>query len=401
MKRFSANIAELKPSATIAVSTLAKKLAAEGRDILNLSAGEPDFDTPEFIADAAVKGIRDGQTRYTPPPGIPALRKAIAARLSERAGRELDWAGVVVTAGAKQSLFNAFFTLFGPGDEVLVAAPYWTTYPDLLTIARATPKAVFGDEAAEFKLTVAELDAAASEATRGLVLNTPCNPTGAVYTLDELKAIAEWARDRGIWLISDEIYGNIYHAGDSPVAPGLLDLPAESLGDHVLVDGASKSFAMTGWRVGFSYSDAEVAKKFSALQSQVTSNTTTPSQIAALEAYSNVEASRASIAEMEAAFLRRRDLVTQRMRELLPDVPFIQPHGAFYLYFRVDGLFHGDVQDATAWCSALLEEQGVALVPGAAFGDDRWVRMSYAASDETLEAAFRRMETFVGAAATS
>jgi aspartate aminotransferase len=380
---------------------LAKKLATEGRDILNLSAGEPDFDTPRFIADAAVDGIRDGQTRYTPPPGVPPLRKAIAARLSERAGRELDWNGVVVTAGAKQSLFNAFFTLFGPGDEVLVAAPYWTTYPDLLTIARATPKAVFGDEAADFKLTVADLDAAAGDATRGLVLNSPCNPTGAVYSVEELTAIAEWARDRGIWLIADEIYGKIYHEDDGTVAPGLLDLPSDSLGDYVLIDGASKAFAMTGWRLGFSYCSAEVAKKFSALQSQVTSNTTTPSQVAALEAYSNVEAAEASVAEMGAAFRRRRDLVTQRMRELLPGVPFVEPHGAFYLFFRVDGLFHGDIRDGTAWCSALLEEQGVALVPGAAFGDDRWVRMSYAASDETLEAAFRRMAAFVGAGTTS
>ena len=398
--RFSANIAELKPSATIAVSTLAKKLAAEGRDILNLSAGEPDFDTPVFIADAAVEGIREGKTRYTPPPGIPALRQTIAARLSERAGRELDWTGVVVTAGAKQALFNAFFTLFGPGDEVLVAAPYWTTYPDLITIARATPKAVFGDEADDFKLTVDILEDAATDASRGLVINTPSNPTGAVYSLEELKAIMEWAKGRGLWVICDEIYGNIYHEDDRVAAPGLLDLPAESLGDFVLVDGASKSYAMTGWRMGFSYCDPELAKKFSALQSQITSNTTTPSQVAALEAYGNVEAARESIAAMGEAFLRRRDLVTTRMKELLPDLPFVYPGGAFYLYFRVDSLFNEEVPDATTWCSRLLEEQGVALVPGAAFGDDRWVRMSYAASDEVIEAAMARMAAFAGATST-
>jgi len=396
--RFSTNISELKPSATIAVSTLAKKLAAEGRDILNLSAGEPDFDTPVFIADAAVEGIREGQTRYTAPPGIPALRQTIAARLSERAGRELDWNGVVVTAGAKQALFNAFFTLFGPGDEVLVAAPYWTTYPDLLIIARATPKAVFGDEADDFKLTVELLEAGASDATRGLVLNTPCNPTGAVYTVEELTAIMEWARDRGIWVICDEIYQNIYHGDDRTAAPGLLDVPEESLGDFVVIDGASKSYAMTGWRMGFSYCDAAVAKKFSALQSQVTSNTTTPSQVAALEAYSNVEAATASIAEMGVAFRRRRDLVAQRLEELLPEVPFVYPTGAFYVFFRVDGLFSDEVGDATTWCSRLLEEQGVALVPGAAFGDDRWVRMSYAAADEVLEAALARIAAFAGSA---
>jgi aspartate aminotransferase len=396
--RYSANIERLQPSATIAVSTLAKKLAEEGRDILNLSAGEPDFDTPVFIADAAVQGIRDGQTRYTAPPGIPALRKAIAARLSERAGRALDWTGVVVTSGAKQALFNATFCLFGPGDEVMVAAPYWTSYPDLVTIARADAVEVFGDEADDFKLTPARLEAAATERTRGLILNTPCNPTGAVYTLEELKALAEWARDRGIWLICDEIYRNIYHEGDQAAAPGFLDLPAESLGDFILVDGASKSYAMTGWRVGFSYCSPEVAKKFADLQSQVTSNTSTPAQVAALEAFSNVAAAEASVAEMAAAFRRRRDLVVTRMGELLPGVPFVYPRGAFYLFFRVDHLFGEKVGNATAWCSDLLQTTGVALVPGAAFGDDRWVRMSYAASDELLEEALRRIAGFVNGA---
>jgi len=393
--RYSANVERLQPSATIAVSTLAKRLAAEGRDVINLSAGEPDFDTPVFIADAAVAGIRGGKTRYTPPPGIPPLREAIAARLSERAGRTLDWNGVVVTAGAKQSLFNATFCLFGPGDEVLVAAPFWTSYPDLVTIARAEPVPVFGDEARDFKLIPADLEAAATERTRGLILNTPCNPTGAVYGMEELRAIAEWARDRGIWLICDEIYGNIYHEDDRSTAPGLLDLPQDSLGDFVLVDGASKSFAMTGWRAGFSWCVPEVAKKFADLQSQITSNASTPSQVAALEAFGNVEAATASVAEMERAFRRRRDLVMERMRVLLPEVRFVHPHGAFYLYFRVDPFFDGDMRDATAWCSRLLETTGVALVPGGAFGDDRWARMSYAASDGEIETALERMAAFV------
>jgi aspartate aminotransferase len=395
--QFSKNVEQLKPSATIAVSTLAKTLAAEGRDIINLSAGEPDFDTPAFISDAAVAGIRSGRTRYTAPAGLPELRAAIAARLSERAGRSMSADGVVVTAGAKQALFNTVFTLFGSGDEVLIAAPYWTTYPDLVTIARAAPKPVFGAEANDFKVTPQELDASTTPSTRGLVLNTPSNPTGAVYSLEELAAIASWARDRGFWLISDEIYGNIHHDGTG-AAPGLLDLPADLLGPFVLIDGASKSYAMTGWRMGFSYTDPELAKKFSALQSQMTSNASTPTQVAALEAFSNREDSARSLEEMGEAFRRRRDLVVAQMHDLLPDVPFVKPGGAFYLYFRVDGFFGGDVQDATAWCSALLEHAGVALVPGAAFGDDRWVRMSFATSDHVLEEAFRRIAATVGAA---
>lgn len=394
--QLSSNVEKLKPSATIAVSTLAKRLAAEGRDILNLSAGEPDFDTPEFVSDAAIEGIRRGRTRYTPPAGLPELRKAIAARLTERAGRELDWQGVVVTAGAKQSLFNAIFTLFGPGDEVLIAAPYWTTYPALVRIARAEPVEVFGSESNAFKVTPFELDAKAGERTKGLVINTPCNPSGAVYSLDELAAIAEWSRARDVWLLSDEIYRHIHHDSARP-APGILGLPESSLGACVLIDGASKSFAMTGWRIGFSYADAELSSAFAALQSQVTSNAATPSQIAALEAYANTEASAVALTEMGEAFRRRRDLVCRRLQELLPDVPFVRPQGAFYLYFRVDGLFDAEVQSATAWCSRLLEEQGVALVPGAAFGDDRWVRMSFASSDDVLEAALVRIASMVGA----
>ena len=398
--RFSANIEKLKPSATMAVSTLAKRLAAEGRDIINLSAGEPDFVSPVFIADAGVDGIRRGKTRYTPPAGMPELRKAIAAHLSERAGRSLDWNGVVVSTGAKQSLFNALFTLFGPGDEVLVAAPYWTSYPALVEIARAEPVPVFGDEDDDFKLTPAHLEAASTERTRGLIINSPCNPTGAVYSLGELTALAEWARDHDVWLVSDEIYRKIYHGDDRSAAAGVLDVPVGSIGDYVLVDGASKSYAMTGWRVGFSYCDPDVAKKFTALQSQVTSNVNTPAQVAALEAYTNTQAAEASIAEMESAFKRRRDLVTTRMKELMPEVSFIRPAGAFYCFFRVDGFFDDTVADATAWCSKVLEEAGVALVPGGAFGDDRWARMSYAASDEEIETALARIAQVVGRTAS-
>jgi aspartate/methionine/tyrosine aminotransferase len=393
---YSANIERLKPSATIAVSTLAKRLAEEGRDIINLSTGEPDFDTPEFIVDAAVAGVRAGQTRYTPPPGIPALRKTIAARLSERAGRDVDWEGVVVSSGAKQSLFNAVFTLFGPGDEVLVAAPYWTSYPDLVTIARAEAVPVFGPEGDDFKISPATLESARTERTRGLILNTPCNPTGAVYSLDQLTVIARWASEHGIWLICDEIYRNIYHADDRSSAAGLLDVPQSAIGDFVLIDGASKSYAMTGWRVGFSYCRADLAQKMADLQSQITSNTSTPAQVAALEAFGNVEEAWGSVREMAGAFRRRRDLVVTRMKELMPSVPFIKPHGAFYLYFRVDHLFDDEVPNGTAWCGRLLEETGVALVPGAAFGDDRWVRMSYAAADEVLEEALRRVARLAG-----
>jgi aspartate aminotransferase len=387
---FSANVEQLQPSATMAVSTLAKRLRAEGRDVIDLSAGEPDFDTPEWISQAAVDGIRAGKTRYTPPAGVPELRKAIARGLSARAGRELSWEGVVVSCGAKHSLFNACFSFFGPGDEVLVAAPYWTTYPEIVRLARAEPVFVQGSEEREFRLTPDDLEAVTTERTRGLVYSSPSNPTGSVYSAAELRAVVEWARDRDVRLIADEIYREIYFE-DSGEAPGLLELPAESLGPFVLIGGASKSFAMTGWRIGFSWAPPDEAKKLTALQSHTTSNPATPSQMAALAAYSDPERTAHDVARMREAFHRRRDLVTRLFDDLLPGLSYVVPRGAFYLFLRVDSAFGEAVEGSTAFCSWLLEETGVALVPGAAFGDDRWVRLSYAASDETLEKGIRRI----------
>jgi len=387
---FSANVEKLQPSATMAVSTLAKRLRAEGRDVIDLSAGEPDFDTPEWIAQAAVDGIRAGKTRYTPPAGVPELRKAIAKGLSVRAGRDLSWEGVVVSNGAKHSLFNACFTFFGPGDEVLVAAPYWTTYPEIVRLARAEPVFVQGSEEREFRLTAGDLEAVTTERTRGLIYSSPSNPTGSVYSAEELRAVVEWARDRNVRLLADEIYREIYFEG-SGEAPGLLELPPESLGPFVLIGGASKSFAMTGWRIGYSWTPPDEAKKMVALQSHTTSNPATPSQMAALAAYSDPGRTAHDVARMREAFQRRRDLVCRLFDELLPGLAYVVPRGAFYLFVRVDSAFGEGVEGSTAFCSWLLEETGVALVPGAAFGDDRWVRLSYAASDETLEDGIRRV----------
>lgn len=386
----SPNVARLRPSATIAVSSLAKRLAAEGRDIINLSAGEPDFDTPGFISQAAIQGIRDGMTRYTPAPGMPELRKAIAASLSRRAGREIPWEGVVVSSGAKQALFNACFSIFGPGDEVLIGTPYWTSYPEIVELARATPVPLAGDEAADFKLRPEDLERAWNPSVKGLLYSTPGNPTGSVYSRAELQALAEWARDRDVWLLSDEIYREI-HFGEDDQAPGILDLPRESLGPHVLIDGASKSFAMTGWRVGFAATDPAWAKVFTALQSHTTSNAATPSQAAALAAYGREAETQAAVAEMRTAFRRRRDLVARLFDEKLPDFPYLRPDGAFYLFFRVDGAFAPGRENAQALCSWILEEVGVALVPGEAFGDPRFARLSYATSDALLEEAVARL----------
>ncbi len=392
---FSSNIAQLQPSATLAVSSLAKRLRSEGRDIIDLSAGEPDFDTPSFISDRGIEGIRSGQTRYTPASGALELRAAIALHIGALAGREIDPGDVVVTSGAKQALFNAVFVLFGPGDDVLVATPYWTSYPQMVYLARAEPVFVRGAEQNDFRLTPADLEAAATDRTRGLILCSPGNPTGAVYSAEELEAVARWAKERGIWLIADEIYRRIYYGSDQRAAPSILELPEDTLGPFVLVDGVSKSFAMTGWRIGFLYSSPEVVKNVVALQGHTTSNAAAPSQAAALAAYGERDCAEAAVAEMVAAFKRRRDLVAGLMSDLLPEFSYLSPDGAFYLFFRVDSVYREGCNGSTAFCSWLLEETGVALVPGLAFGDDRFVRMSFATDDATLQRGIERMATAV------
>lgn len=393
---YSQNIAKLQPSATIAVSTLAKKLTAEGRDIVNLSAGEPDFPTPVGICDAAVEGIRQGQTRYTPTGGTPQLRKAAAAYMTEGTAYPADPGRVVVSAGAKQSLFNACFCLFGPGDEVLIGAPYWTSYPEMATLARAEPVLAWGAEERDFLLTPEDLDAVATPASKGLILSTPSNPTGAVYSKDALAAVAAWAKSRGVTLVCDEIYREIYYGDEGDRAPGALDLDPESVGDLVVTNGMSKAFAMTGWRVGFSYTSAALAGKMSAFQSHVSLNAATPSQAAALEGLARGDAGAADKAVMLEAFRRRRDLVARLFDELLPGCPYVMPQGAFYLYFRVDGAFDDQVRTSSDVCTRILEEAGVAIVPGVAFGDERYARMSTASSDEEIEEGVRRMAKVLG-----
>lgn len=389
----SPNVASIKPSATMAVSSLAKRLMAEGRDIINLSAGEPDFDTPGWISDAAMQGIREGRTRYTPTPGLPELRQAIARFISTPT-RVVQPASIVVSSGAKQALFNACFGLFGPGDDVLVAAPYWTSYPEIVGLARARPVFAQGREEAGFRLTPADLDAVVTPQTRGLLFSSPCNPTGVVYSREELQAVAEWARDRGIWLISDEIYRHIYF-GEGGEAPGLADLPSASVGPSVIIDGASKSFAMTGWRIGFSVTTPELASALTAAQSHMTSNAATPSQMAALAAYTDVGRTREDVARMRAAFHRRRDLVVRLFDEKLPGLGYLRPEGAFYLFFRVDSLFDAERTSAAEVCSWMLEKAGVAVVPGEAFGAPAFARLSFASSDAHLEEAIRRIEALI------
>jgi len=389
MMRFSANIRELEESATLAVAALARKMKEQGREVIDLSIGEPDFRTPDFAAQAGIAAIVQGFTHYTPVPGLPTLRQLIAEHLQRMHGRDTESAGVVVTAGAKHALFNACFTLFGPGDRVLVPAPYWTSYPELVKIARATPVIIPTELEAGFKVTPATLDAHYDGNVRGLILNSPSNPTGAVYSLAEMEAVVRWASEHDVWVISDEIYDRICY--DEKRAPGILDIDPTLFDKAVLVNGASKAFAMTGWRLGFSYSSPALAKKMADLQSHMTSNVATPTQYAAMAIYRSEPRVEHAVRAMVGVFRHRRERLVSLFRKHLPRIEFEPPAGSFYLFFRVDGFYRDDVNDSVTFCRWLLETTGVALVPGAAFGDDRFVRLSFAAPEDELVEAVRRM----------
>lgn len=380
----SANVAFLKESATIAVSARARALKAQGRNVIDLGAGEPDFDTPEFIRRAGQRAIDAGATKYTATEGILPLREAIAAQTNARwGGDRITAADVVVSNGSKQSLFNACFALFGEGDEVLIPTPSWTSYYEMVALSRAKPVSVIGDPKNGLKVTAAFLDAASTPRTRGIMLNSPCNPTGAVYSADELREILALADERDWWVLSDEIYRRITYGGP---AASVLDLSTRR--DRlIVVDGVAKAYAMTGWRIGWTVAPRAVSATMGAFQSHTTSNAAAVSQHAALEALTNVDAAEKAIALMVAEFQARRDAVVKEAR-VAPGLQFVFPEGAFYLYANVATAQGGD---GTAFAAALLEKHDIAVVPGAAFFTPDWVRLSYAAPREHVITGVQRL----------
>jgi aspartate aminotransferase len=391
----SPNVQHLKGSETVAISNEAKRRRAAGEDVLDLSVGEPDFDTPTAAAQAGIQAVEKGMTRYPPNIGLAELRAAIARRLSLlSAGRPVNADHIVVSSGSKQSIFNACFTLFGPTDQVLIPAPAWVSYPQIVHLCRAEPVMVPGSLEWGLKVSARDLDRASSKRTRGLIICSPCNPTGSVYTATELKAIAEWAKKHDIWVIADEIY-RLINYGTGPAA-SFLDLPDEYLERTVVIYGASKAYAMTGWRIGAALAPAHLAKAMAALQSHTTTGANHPAQWAAATAFSD-DRVEADVQRMTAAFRRRRDYLVERFRSEAPGVEFVEPHGAFYFFFRVDGIREKDPVTGSSFCEQLMKQEGVALVPGAAFGDDRWVRLSYAVSDKELENALDRILRFAKA----
>ena len=390
--RISDRISAIAESATLKVDAKAKRLKAEGRPIISFAAGEPDFATPDYAVEAAVAAARDPKNhRYTPAAGLPELREAIAAKTLRDSGWAVSPSQVVVTNGGKQAVYQAFATILDPGDEVLLPTPYWTTYPEAIALAGGVPVEVFAGSDQEYLVTVEQLEAARTEKTKVLLFVSPSNPTGAVYSPEQTRAIGEWALEHGLWVISDEIYQNLTYDGVRAVSiveavPALADTT-------ILLNGVAKTYAMTGWRVGWLVAPADVVAAASNLQSHLTSNVSNVSQRAAIAALNGPSE---TVERMRQAFEQRRNLMVAGLNAI-PGVFCPTPEGAFYVYPDVTGLlgrdWHGVVpQTSLELADLILEQANVAAVPGEAFGPSGFLRFSYALGEDELREGLRRLQ---------
>jgi aspartate aminotransferase len=374
----------LTPSLTLAIDAKAKKLKAEGVDVCGFGAGEPDFDTPQHIKDAAAKALADGFTKYTPSSGIPELRAAIAEKLKTENGVEYAPSQVIVNCGAKHSCYNAILATCQAGDEVIIPAPYWLSYPEMVKLADASPVIVPTKEANGFKITPDEFRAAMTPATKMIILNSPGNPTGSVYSPEELRALAEVALEEDILMLSDEIYEKITY--DHTPHVSLASLSPEIYANTITVNGFSKAYAMTGWRLGYIAAPEAIAKAIDAIQSHSTSNPTSFAQKGAVAA---LQGDQSFISEMHRAFVERRTFMYDKLTSIA-GVTCVKPLGAFYMLPNIASFGLGSENFA----GKLLDDQKVAVVPGIAFGDDRLIRFSYACSMENIQKGLDRFAAF-------
>ncbi len=392
----SRRVGAIAPSATLAVDAKAKALQAAGKPVIGFGAGEPDFPTPEHIVEAAVAACRNpANHRYTPAAGLPALREAVAAKILRDSGVSVTAAQVLITNGGKHAVAAGFETLLDPGDEVLVPAPYWTTYPEAITLAGGVPVVIPTDVASGFRVTIEQLEAAVTPKTKMLLFVSPSNPTGAVYPREEIEAIGRWALQHGLWVMTDEIYEHLTygtHTNHSIVAvvPELAD-------QTIIVNGVAKTYAMTGWRVGWIVGPTDVITAATNLQSHTTSNVANVAQVAALAA---VSGDLSAVAMMRDAFERRGQLMYKLLNEI-DGVTAIEPQGAFYCFPSFEGVlgrtFGGVTPTTTAeLATVILEQAEVALVPGEAFGAPGYMRLSFALSDEDLVTGVTRVADLIG-----
>lgn len=389
--KLAARVAKIKPSETLAITAKANALRAEGRDVIGFGAGEPDFDTPENIKAAAIRAIEAGFTKYTPVGGTDELKDAIIAKLKRDNSLEYKRSQIVVSCGAKHTLYNLAQALFEPGDEVIIPAPYWVSYPDIVVLAGGTPVIVDTLEKDSFKMKPEQLQAAITERTKAVVINSPSNPTGAAYSPEELKALAAVLLDKEIFVICDDIYEKIIYANFpfeniATAEPKIKDRT-------IVVNGVSKAYAMTGWRIGYAAGPEQLIAAIIKIQSQNTSNPASISQKAAVEA---LKGDQEVVGKMVAEFRQRRDAIVKLLNEI-DGVKCLSPEGAFYVFPNVSGIYGRSFQgkkitDSTELINYLLDEANVATVPGAAFGNDNHIRLSYATSLKNIEEGLKRIK---------
>src|SRR5215203_7530168 len=397
-RRISRRIAAISESATLAVDAKAKALKAAGKPVIGFGAGEPDFPTPDYVVEAAVAACaQPAMHRYTPAGGLPALKDAIVAKTARDSGLQATPANVLVTNGGKQAVYEAFAALLDPGDEVLLPAPYWTTYPEAIKLAGGVPVPVVADEQSGYLVSAAQLEAARTPRTKVLLFCSPSNPTGAVYPPEQVEEIGRWALEAGLWVLTDEIYEHLTYGGAT--APSMPVVVPELAERCVVVNGVAKTYAMTGWRVGWMVGPADVVKAATNLQSHATSNVANVSQAAAIAA---VSGDLSAVAMMREAFDRRRQTMVAMLNEVTGFV-CPEPKGAFYAYPSVKGALGRPIAGRTAETSAdlatlILEEAEVAVVPGEAFGTPGYLRMSYALGDDDLVEGVTRMQQLLASA---
>ena len=377
----------VSPSPTLAVDAKAKALQAAGEDVCGFAAGEPDFDTPEHIKEACIAALKAGKTKYAPTPGIEPLRQALADKYLADYGLKYAPSQFVVSPGGKFSCYLTILALCSPGDEVIIPAPFWVSYPEMVKLAGATPKLVLADDTTGFKLTPAQLEAAITPKSRLLIINSPSNPTGAVYTKPELEALVDVALRHNLYIMSDEIYEHLTYDGAKHFSPATFSKEAEAR--TVIVSGFAKTYSMTGWRLGTLVAPAPIAKACAELQSQMSSNATTFAQFGAVAALKEKEKTQASLTMMLAAFDRRRKFLHGELNKI-PGVSCLLAQGAFYLFPNISKFGLKDLD----FCNRLLEQQKVAAVPGSAFGAEGYLRLSYATSDEIIAKGVARLAAF-------
>jgi aspartate aminotransferase len=384
MQQLAQRATTLTPSLTLAIDAKAKKMKADGIDVCGFGAGEPDFDTPQHIKDAASAALAAGFTKYTPSSGIPELRAAIAEKLKTDNGTDYKPSQIIVNCGAKHSCYNAIIATCSAGDEVIIPSPYWLSYPEMVKLADAIPVIVETTETTGFKITAEQFQEAMTPATKMIVINSPGNPTGSVYTREELQALAEVALEEDILMLSDEIYEKIIY--DNVQFASLASLGSEIYDLTVTVNGFSKAYSMTGWRLGYTAAPESIAAAIDSIQSHSTSNATSFAQKGALAA---LQGDQGFIGEMVKAFAERRAFMHERLTQI-PGITCVKPMGAFYMLPNIARLGLGSEN----FCTKLLDEQKVAAVPGVAFGSDTYIRLSYACSMENIEKGLSRLAEF-------